>query len=134
MTAHFHAVVWIDHREARVFHFNADDVEATTIHPDKPKHHLHHKHGSIGSGHAKEDQEYFHKVAEAISDAGAILITGPANAKTELVKHIEKHDPKLRPRIAAVETLDHPTSGEIVAHARKYFARDHQMPGRIRQN
>jgi hypothetical protein len=132
--SHFHAVVWIDHREARVFHFSADDVESATIHADQPKKHLHHKHGSIGSGHAKEDQEYFHKVAEAVSDAGAILITGPANAKTELVKHIEKHDPGLRKKVAAVETLDHPTSGEIVAHARKYFARDNQMPSRIKQH
>ena len=27
MSAHYHAVVWIDHREARVFHFNASDAE-----------------------------------------------------------------------------------------------------------
>ncbi len=133
MTAHFHAVVWIDHREARVFHFNASEVESLVIHPDKPSHHLHHKHGSIGSGHAKEDHEYFHKVAEAIADAGAILITGPANAKTELVKHIESHDPSIRKKIAAVETLDHPSSGEIVAHARKYFSRDHQQAPRSKR-
>jgi len=131
---HFHAVVWIDHREAKVFHFSASEVEAKTIHAETPKKHLHHKHGSIGSGHAKEDQEYFHKVVEAVADAGVILITGPANAKTELVKHIEKHDPAIRSKIAAVETLDHPTPGEIVAHARKYFARDHQMASRIKQH
>ena len=26
MATHYHAVVWIDHHEARVFHFNADAV------------------------------------------------------------------------------------------------------------
>ncbi|MDX2201768.1 MAG: translational machinery protein [Hyphomicrobiaceae bacterium] len=133
MAVHTHAVVWIDHREARVFHFNATDVDELVIHPDKPTHHLHHKHGSIGSGHAAEDKEYFHKVAQALSDAAAILITGPANAKKELVKHIEAHMPKLAKAVAAVETLDHPSSGEIVAHARKFFSRDHLAPPRIKR-
>ncbi len=31
-----------------------------------------------------------------------------------------------------VETVDHPTDGELVAHARKYFAVDRQMPPRGR--
>ena len=50
--------------------------------------HIHHKANSIGSGHTSADHEYLHAVAESIADAGAILITGPASAKTELVKHI----------------------------------------------
>lgn len=133
MSEHTHAVVWLDHREARVFHFNASDVESLVIHPDKPTHHLHHKHGSIGSGHAKEDTEYFHKVAQAISNASAILVTGPANAKTELVKYVQAHMPAVAKAIAAVESLDHPSSGEIVAHARKFFGRDHLAPPRIKQ-
>ena len=71
------------------------------------------------------------EVADAIADAGAVLITGPANAKTELVKHIELHLPALKAKIAGVETVDHPTDGELVAHARKYFRADHQMPPRM---
>jgi hypothetical protein len=59
-----------------------------------------------------------------------VLITGPANAKTELVKHIERHVPTLSARIVGVETVDHPTDGELVAHARKYFKTDHQMAPR----
>ena len=31
MTDHFHALLWIDHREAKVFQFNAMDVDCTTI-------------------------------------------------------------------------------------------------------
>jgi hypothetical protein len=30
-----------------------------------------------------------------------------------------------------VETVDHPTDGELVANARKYFKTDHQTPPRI---
>jgi hypothetical protein len=32
---------------------------------------------------------------EAVSGSGAILITGPANAKTELIKHIHQHGPTI---------------------------------------
>ena len=121
MTSHFHAIVWIDHREARVFHFNADEAERAVIHPHDPAHHIHHKSNSIGSGHAAEDQAYFHAVAAAIADAGAVLITGPANAKTELVKHIHRHDARLMDKIAGIESVDHPSDGALLAHARHYF-------------
>ena len=121
MTNHSHAVVWIDHREARVFHFDRESVERLVLHPDNPTKHLHHKANSIGSGNAAEDQAFFHSVAAALADAQSILITGPANAKTELVKHIHRHEPRLMEHIAAVETVDHPTDKELVAHARTYF-------------
>ena len=48
MSAHYHAVVWIDHREARVFHFNASDADKLVVHPDHPTRHLHHKANCIG--------------------------------------------------------------------------------------
>jgi stalled ribosome rescue protein Dom34 len=120
-THHYHAVVWIDHREARVFHFSPSDVERLVLRPDNPTLHIHHKANSIGNGHAAEDHNYLHAVAQAVSDAGAVLITGPANAKTELVKHIHQHDPKLAGRVAGVETVDHPSDAALVAHARQYF-------------
>jgi uncharacterized protein YbcI len=43
------------------------------------------------------------------------------NAKTELVKHIHNHDPKLMNVIVGVETVDHPSDAQLVAYARKYF-------------
>jgi hypothetical protein len=131
LSQHFHAAVWIDHHEARVFHFNADDAEHVVVHPEHPTRHIHHKAHSIGSGHTAEDQAFFHSVIEAIGNAGAVLIGGPANAKHELFKHIQRHAPQLLARIAAVETLDHPTDGELLAHARKYFrAADRMAPQR----
>jgi stalled ribosome rescue protein Dom34 len=124
---HFHAVVWIDHHEARVFHFSPIEVERLVLHPDHPTRHIHHKANSIGSGHAAEDHTFLQAVAQSIADAGAILITGPANAKTELVKHIHQHDPKLMKVIVGVETVDHPSDGELVAYARKYFKVEDRM-------
>ncbi len=125
--AHFHAVIWIDHREARVFHFNPAEVDKLVVHPHDPTHHIHHKANTNGSGHAAEDEDFYHRVVESVVDAGAILITGPANAKTELVKHIHHHDAALIDRIKGIESVDHPTDGELVAHARKYFKAEDLM-------
>ena len=130
MSEHFHAVVWIDHHEARVFHFNASEVDGLVINPDHPVRHLHHKAQNIGSGKAAEDHHFLQRVAEAISDAGVVLITGPANEKTELVKHIRQHAPALMQKIVAVETVDHPSDGQLVAHARRHFKVDHMVSTR----
>ncbi len=124
---HFHAVVWIDHREARVFHFSPSDAEKLVLHPDNPTRHIHHKANSIGSGHAAEDHNFLEAVTQSIADAGAVLITGPANAKTELVKHIGAHHPQLMKIITGIETVDHPSDGQLVAHARKYVKVEDEM-------
>jgi len=124
---HFHAVVWIDHHEARVFRFSPTDVATLVLHPEHPTRHIHHKANSIGSGHAAEDHNFLQAVAQSIADAGAVLITGPANAKNELVKHIDRHDHGLMKIIAGVETVDHPSDAELVAHARHYFKAEDLM-------
>ena len=130
MTEHSHAVIWIDHREARVFHFNAEAAESVTIHPAHSGRQLHHNGDKIGSGHPADDKNFLHSVADAIAPATHVLIVGPANARTELAKHIETHDPALKQLIEGVEPMDHGTDGEIVARARKFFNNDHQMAPR----
>jgi stalled ribosome rescue protein Dom34 len=124
---HYHAVIWIDHREARVFHFGPLDVEKLVLRPDHPTRHIHHKANSIGSGRASANLDYLHAVAESVADAGAVLIAGPANAKTELVEYIRLHDPKLTKVIAGVETVDHPSDAQLVAYARKYLMATDRM-------
>jgi hypothetical protein len=126
---HYHALIWIDHSEARVFHFSPTEVETLVLHPDNPTRHIHHKANSIGSGHATTSPDYLHEIAGSVAGAGAVLITGPANAKTELVAYIRLHDPKLGKAIAGVETVDHPSDAQLVAHARKYLtATDRMQP------
>jgi stalled ribosome rescue protein Dom34 len=131
MSVHYHAVVWIDHREARVFHFNAAGVDPLVIHPDQPARHLHHRANSIGSGNAPEDRAFLQRVADAIADAGAVLVTGPPNEKTELIKHIAQYNPVLMQKIVAVETVNHPSDRQLVDYARRHFKADHMMPPRI---
>lgn len=121
MPAHFHAVVWIDHSQARVFHIGLFGQDEVVLHPKLPTRHIHHKANSIGSGHAGFDREFFAQVMNAVSDAGEILIVGPASAKTELAKYLREQHPKVGERIVALEAADHPSDGEIVAQAKKHF-------------
>ena len=127
MTAHNHSLVWIDHREARVFHFNADEVDRLVVRPDDPHVHIHHKANEIGSGHAPENQAFLEAVVKAIGGSRAILITGPGLAKTALFKHIARHEPALLEHVAGVETVDHPADGVLIAHARAYFKTEDLM-------
>lgn len=130
MQGHYHAVVWIDHRQARVFHFNADDADAVVIHPDRPVKDYHRKMKGTGQ-HDFEDQTFLEAVTLAIADAGAILIVGPGNEKTELVKHIEHKHPGLKIKVEGVEPADHPTDGELVAHARRFLKSADRMRAQI---
>lgn len=125
--SHYHAVVWIDHAEAHVMQISPDDVEKSIVQPTKPHQRLHIRSGIPGSGRAPEDQAYYHQVVEALAGAQEILIVGPAQAKLQLIKHIHVHDPALVSRVVGVETVDHPTDGQLVAYARKYFRAKDQM-------
>ncbi len=127
MSSHYHAVVWIDHREARVFHFNALEAEKTLVRSHHPDQHLHHKANAGDSGHAPVDNEFLQRVVVALAEAGAILITGPSSGETELDAYIKRHHPTLQGHISGIETLDHPSDGELLAHARKFFKADDRM-------
>jgi stalled ribosome rescue protein Dom34 len=128
-TPHFHALVWIDHSQAKVFHLNATESDLKNIPSTHPHQHLHHHANSRDDGHVAVDKEFLKKVSQALGDAGAILITGPSTAKTELVSYINHSHPDIAKRISGIETLDHPSDGELVAHARKFFKADDRMHG-----
>jgi stalled ribosome rescue protein Dom34 len=127
MSNHYHALVWIDHREAKVFHFNAAQAERTLVASTHPTQHLHHKANSGDSGHVAVDHDYLKRVTQEIAQAGAILIVGPGNAKTELMTYLGHSNPALAGKVSSVEAVDHPTDGELLAHARKFFKADDRM-------
>jgi stalled ribosome rescue protein Dom34 len=125
--SHYHCIVWIDHREAHVIQFNPDDAETSVVHPKSKHENLHYKHGAVGPGRVPENHAYYQSVADAIQDAGEILIVGPSTAKLELFKHLHGHAPALAARVVSVETVDHPTDGELLKFARRHFAVDDRM-------
>ena len=130
-----HAVVWIDHTEARVLHVQPETPghvqpepidEATILSPR----HLIHRHPK-GRGEAKEHpddaKKFFHEVARALDGADAVLIVGPSSAKVEFLTYLQDHDRTLRTKVVGTETVDHPTDREIVAYARRYFKGSDRM-------
>ena len=131
MTHHFHSVVYIDHREAVVFEFAQDDVTEHRILPTDRNGNVHHKAGSVGSGHAHDDKSYFSAVVDALQPSHEVLIVGHGKMKAEFAHYIRDHAPKLAPRIMGVEAVNQPTKGEVVAFARKFFdEKDRMLPQR----
>jgi len=126
---HIHAVVWIDHHEARIFRFDGEVSENThhIIKDHKSPQHLHHGMKSVGGGHPPANHEYLDQIALDIGDARAILIVGPSGAKHELYRRIQDHHKALLSHIMGVETLDHPGDGALLAHAAKSFRAAERM-------
>jgi stalled ribosome rescue protein Dom34 len=125
--SYYHAVVWIDHSEARIMHISTDDVEKSIVHPANPHQHLQHKRGSVSGAREPEDQNFYHEVVEALGSTQEILVVGPGQAKLNLIKHMHAHDHDVENRVVGVETVDHPGDGQLVNFARKYFVAKDQM-------
>jgi stalled ribosome rescue protein Dom34 len=121
--------IWIDHHEANVFHVDATRYRVSTI--LAPTRESRHEKMVYERDHPADAQRFFHEVARAVEDATEILVLGPATAKLEFVKHVERHDRAVRARIVGVESADHPSFGQIVALARKHFRALDRMDGEI---
>ena len=85
---HNHAIVWMDLREARVFHFNAADVEQGRVTAHNPFRQVHHKAGVIGAGHMALDAGFFAQIVDDLAGAPQWLLVGPSGAKQELLHYI----------------------------------------------
>src|SRR5436190_7948176 len=121
MTVHNHAIVWVDHRVAKVFYLGLDVVDQRTIRADLPTEHLHHKANTIGSGKAHDDSTYFPRIDDALRHSEAVLIVGPGNEKTLLLKYLEEGRGSLEGRELRADACDHPTDREIIALGRRHF-------------
>ena len=117
----YHAAIWIDHEQARVYTLSRESESEWTIRPHDRHAHLHHKSGKGDAGRPSPDQHFFQDVAEAVRDADAILITGPGTARHELHNHFRDHAPGVAKKVVGVAALDHPSDGELVNFARKFF-------------
>lgn len=53
--------------------------------------------------------------------ANEVLIIEPAEEKNAFMKHLTRHVPAVAGKIKGVETVDHPTEGQLLAYARKHF-------------
>jgi len=128
-TTAFHQMVWIDHRSATLYEVTHHDLkELAVIHaPDQGGGHIHHKAGTMGSGHASLPSEFLRKVTAALSGARRILIVGPADAKFALKHYIAVNLPSLDKYIIGVEPMDKSGHGELQAFATLFFRQADRM-------
>jgi len=120
-----HVAVWIDHKEAKIFHIEPEGFDAKTI--KAPHHHLTPK--AEEQGRHAGSKRFFADVAHALKEAEEILVVGPSSAKLDFLRHLHKHDEAIERRVLGVETLDHPTDGQLAAYVRHYFDRKDRKQG-----
>jgi stalled ribosome rescue protein Dom34 len=114
--------VWMDHDEAKIFHVDAATFDEATLH--SASHHLHSRpkdQETRTHNHPDDEHRFFQSIAAALAGADQVLVLGPSVTKLRFLRYVAKHDPALEPRIVGIETADHPTDRQLVAHVRQYF-------------
>ncbi|HVU04309.1 MAG TPA: hypothetical protein VHE30_21270 [Polyangiaceae bacterium] len=127
MTSKRHVAVWMDHHEAHVFHVDVAQPDDKIIQAPAHRVHRHPKGATAEHNHPEELHHFFKEVSSDLQGAERVLVVGPGTAKLQFIRYAHEHDPSLDPRIVGVETVDHPTDGQLVAYARRYFAADDRM-------
>jgi len=125
--SYVHAIVWLDHLSARIIAFSDGEGETIPIESQTTNRQLHRKSGKPGSGHAPDDVALFSDIVAAVADVREVLITGPGTAKVAFRRYVENRHHDLAQRIVGVETIDHPSDGELAAYGRRYFRRVDQL-------
>lgn len=118
----FHAVVRIDQQTAEILQFDAEHIAS-----EKVKAHSHHtsQHGSAVRTH----HEFLGHVCDALAGIPEVLVAGSHGAQADFRHYVEKHRPSLLAHIVGYETVDHPTTPQLVALARKVFLKIDRMAG-----
>ena len=114
------AVVWLDHTKAQVIHFDKDASESESLKTHSTHAHPRQNHADT---HANEDDNtaFYVDIAAALKDAEQILVVGPAQEKTAFVKYLTAKVPDVAGKVKAVETVDHPSDGQLLTYARRHF-------------
>ncbi len=115
------AAVWLDHKEARLLNVHHGAVGEMTLAAPAVFHRHQSKGVNGGDEHPDDVKRFFHQVAKALDFAEQVLVVGPSTAKLEFIRYIHKNDTRLEPKIVGVETVDHPTDGQLMAYAKTYF-------------
>lgn len=127
--SHRHAIVWLDHFHGTVIDFSIDHANTVKVRSELEAPQVHMKSGPQGSGHLPEDVDFYAQVVAAIGDAAEVVVVGPGVAKTAFKKFVEERFPHVAERIVGVETVDHPTDGQLLAFGRSYVRRVDNLLG-----
>jgi len=135
------AGLWIDHREAVIVVLSKSGEQTKRIQSSAETQLRRSGEPSIGRfeyqavpaddsrqrEYSGQLARYYDEIISHVSEAGAILIFGPGEAKGELKKRFEKA--KAGTRIITMETVDKMTEPQIVAHVRHHFSHEAARQG-----
>ncbi len=121
MPLHAGSAVWIDHHEARVFRVSTGNSEEDVVKAPGQHIHRHPKGAAEAHHHPADARHFFAEVAKAIESAEQILIMGPSTAKLQFLRYLHEHAPAIEKRVVGIETADHPTDRQLVAHIKHHF-------------
>jgi stalled ribosome rescue protein Dom34 len=109
-----HYAVWIDHKHAFIYKFDATGTTETMLE---------------GKGEVKHDDKFFHQVASKLTGAKELLIMGPGEAKSEFKHHLENHNHKeLAKSVVGVKPMkSHPTKALMLDNAKEFFKHHHMF-------
>ena len=111
-----HAVVFIDHKEARLyFPDGTSEPEGRVL--------LDHGHAPKDGHRQPLDRHAVTSLCERLKNAEEILIVGPGSAKNELKSWLQEHHAETDARVVGVVAVDHPTPGELKKLALATFRR-----------
>ena len=116
------AAVLIDHHQAEILQF--DDERSWVTHVADHVHDTR-QHGSA----IRTEHEFFGSVCDALAGITEILVAGSHVAQRDFRHFVDKHRPALNKQLAGWETVDHPSEGELLALARKFFHGHDRMVG-----
>jgi stalled ribosome rescue protein Dom34 len=117
-----HVAVWLDHKEARIFSIHPETIDEMTV--LAPVHGIQHEEPTEPREHPNDAKQFYHDIARALADSDEVLVLGPGEEKFELFKYVHAYDQDLEPKIIGIETVAHPTDGQLVAYAKKHFIKD----------
>ena len=118
----FHAVAFVDHHQAQVLQFTSEKVVERKVHEHK---HLTRQHGS----NVRSEHEFFGSVCDSLAGIAEVLVVGGHQGLADFRHYVDKHRAHVAPQIVGWETVDHPTEGQLVALARRFFVKHDRMAG-----
>jgi len=119
----YHAVVWVNHAEAKVCRFKGNEESESDVHSHTSLQRLHHRAtGWEAGGNTPDDTEFFKRIHGALEHSESTVIAGPGNAKSELKSYLDRLNPDVVSQVSTVETMgDHPADGALLELGRRYF-------------
>ena len=107
--------LWIDHSKAQIITITENVELVKVIESEVEQQPRDDQQNALTS----DLNTFFDKVISYLGNATSILIFGPGEAKGQLKKRMEEN--KIDDRIAAVETTDSMTDGQLVAFVKEFF-------------